>query len=348
MLTSMTILIAEDDRTCSIALRRSLEMLGHSVVVATDGEEACRLLCDRDDIDMVISDWMMPGMDGLELCRRVRKMSDRLYLYFILLTARTVREDRLAGLQAGADDFLTKPIDRVELAARLGVARRLLAAQAELHDRTVQLERLRDDLACQNERLEEMATSDGLTGLKNHRHFLGTLDLAVSFAGRQGMPLSVVMLDVDRFKDYNDSFGHPAGDQVLKAVARILRENVRDHDLVARYGGEEFVAILPATDARTGRAVGERVRAAIEGADWPRRGITASVGVATLGPGVEESAILVETADRALYRAKALGRNRVVHAHDVGDHADNPPREAAIAAAPDPSGRDDWSRFLAD
>jgi diguanylate cyclase (GGDEF)-like protein len=313
----MTILIAEDDPVSSLLLRRSLEGLDLDVVVARDGEEAWELIRARDDIRLVISDWMMPRIDGPELCRRIRGLADRPYVYFILLTAKVFREDRLAGLAAGADDFLTKPLDRAELAARINVARRLIATQEELRARSLQLERLHDELRQQNERLAELATSDGLTGLKNHRHFRSALDTGVSFAQRQGLPLSLIMLDVDHFKAYNDTYGHPAGDEVLSSLARLLRDGVREHDLVARYGGEEFVILLPATDAVASRAIAGRLRAAIASADWPHRAITASLGVATTGPGVDTSSVLVDLADQALYMSKARGRDTVTHADDL-------------------------------
>ena len=281
----MTILIAEDDPVSSLILRRALEGLSEEVIAAADGEEAWRIVREREDVRIVISDWMMPGLDGVDLCRRVRAQADRPYVYFMLLTAKAFREDRLAGLGAGADDFLTKPLDRAELTARLNVARRLLATQEELRLRSEQLERLHAELRRQNERLADLATSDGLTGLKNHRHFRDALEVGVSLANRQRAPFSLIMLDVDHFKEYNDAFGHPAGDDVLCDLARALRESVRDHDLVARYGGEEFVLLLPMTDADSARIVGERIRSAIAARTWRFRPITASLGIATTGPG---------------------------------------------------------------
>jgi two-component system chemotaxis response regulator CheY len=327
----MTILIAEDDPVSSLILRRSLEGLEQEVVVATDGEEAWRLVRDRQDIRLVISDWMMPRLDGVDLCRRVRGLTGRPYIYFILLTAKVFREDRLAGLAAGADDFLTKPLDRPELVARLNVARRLLATQEELRLLSEELERLHVELRRQNERLADLAASDGLTGLKNHRHFRDALELGVSLASRQEVPFSLIMLDVDHFKQYNDAFGHPAGDDVLCDLARTLRESVRDHDVVARYGGEEFVLLLPLTGAEDARAVAERIRRAIAASDWPLRPIRASLGIATTGPEVTTPTRLLELADRALYRSKAEGRDRVTHADDLGAEAEDRPALAAEA-----------------
>lgn len=315
----MTILIAEDDPISLRALRLNLEALGHVVLTASDGESAWRLVVDHPEVNLVLSDWMMPGVDGLELCRRVRdlSLSGRPYIYFILLTAKAHRDDRLAGLSAGADDFLTKPLDPAVLIARLTVALRLLATQNELYARTSQLERAQEELRRQNEQLAEIATSDGLTGLKNQRYFRAALDMAVSFASRQNLPLTLIMLDADEFKPYNDAFGHPAGDEALRVLAGALRENVRDHDLVARYGGEEFALLLPATDEAAGRSIGERIRLAVAGVAWPLRPVTASLGVAHTSPLVSTSEVLLSLADQALYHSKATGRNRVTHAVDL-------------------------------
>ncbi len=208
------------------------------------------------DMPLLISDWMMPNLDGLELCRRIR--TDRIgrYIYIILLTSLDRREDRVKGLRTGADDFLTKPPDPDELTVRLEVAGRILA----VHD---QLER-------QNARLAELASTDELTGVKNRRRFREDLELLFAQARRQGTPLSLILLDIDHFKEYNDSFGHPAGDEVLKAFGATLRETVRGHDVVARYGGEEFVVLLPATAADEAVDVAERLRSAIAGRGWLR------------------------------------------------------------------------------
>jgi diguanylate cyclase (GGDEF)-like protein len=329
----MTILIAEDDPVSSLVLRHSLAGLDEELVAATNGEEAWRIVRDRDDIRIVISDWMMPRLDGVELCRRIRALADRPYIYFILLTAKAFREDRLAGLGAGADDFLTKPLDRAELLARLSVARRLIATQEELRLRSEQLERLHAELRRQNERLAELATSDGLTGLKNHRHFRDALANGLSLANREKMPYSLVMLDVDHFKEFNDAFGHPAGDEVLCELARVLREGVREHDVVARYGGEEFVLLLPMTNAAGSGIVGERIRVAIASRAWPLRPITASLGIATTGPRVTSAARLLDLADRALYHSKAQGRNQVTHAHDLEAAGEESSRLASAPGA---------------
>lgn len=295
----MKILIAEDQLPTSRYLRRLLERMGHEVYEAGDGEEAWELI-RRDQPPLLISDWMMPRLDGLELCRRIRSQTVEGYTYIILLSARTSREDKLKGLNAGADDFLTKPLDADELCVRLEIASRIL----EVHQA----------LGRQNSRLIEMATTDDLTGVNNRRRFGEDLHLHAALAARHGLPLSLIMLDIDHFKKYNDSFGHLAGDDILRTIATILRSEVREHDLVARYGGEEFVLLLPSTGSEAAVEVAERLRKAVSRGTWNMVPLTASFGVATTDPthsiSIEE---LIAQADEALYHSKNAGRNRVTH-----------------------------------
>lgn len=199
----MTILLVEDDAPTIHAVAQLLGALGHEVVTAADGVEAWSLL-QRRCVQVVLADWMMPRMDGLELCRRIRGLAGRPYTYFVLFTGRGGCEERLEALAAGVDDFLAKPFDTRELAARLEIARRLLSMQ--------------EDLERKNVALRELATTDELTGLKNRRSFFEAMESHFALAARQGSPLSLVMLDVDQFKTYNDAFGHPAGDDVSVSV----------------------------------------------------------------------------------------------------------------------------------
>ena len=291
----MKILIAEDQPVAALYIRRILEDLGHQAEVAPDGEAAWRILRDGE-IPLLISDWMMPQLDGLELCRRLRAVRLDRYIYIILLTSLDRRDDRVKGLRAGADDFLTKPPDREELAVRLEIAERILAVH--------------DQLARQNALLAELASTDELTGVKNRRRFREDLDMLFGQAQRQRVPLSLILLDIDEFKPYNDAFGHPAGDRVLQQIGATLCSSVRGHDVVARYGGEEFVVLLPATGADEALHVAERLRTAIADHAWPHRPVTASFGVATSGPETPDPAALVNRADRALYLSKEAGRNR--------------------------------------
>jgi diguanylate cyclase (GGDEF)-like protein len=295
----MKILIAEDQLPTARYLRRLLEQMGHEVQEACDGEEAWEFL-RREPVPLLISDWMMPRLDGLDLCRRIRSQITDGYIYIILLTARNSREDKLKGLNAGADDFLTKPLDADELCVRLEIATRILDVHNALNR--------------QNSRLIEIATTDELTGVNNRRRFGEDLNLHAALAARHGLPLSLIMLDVDHFKQYNDTYGHLAGDDVLRTIATILRTEVREHDLVARYGGEEFVLLLPSTGPEAATEVAERLRKAISKGTWNMVQLTASFGVATTDPShmitVEE---LIAQADEALYYSKNAGRNRVTH-----------------------------------
>ena len=300
----MKILIAEDQEPSALFLQRMLERMGHEVTVARDGREAWNLTSETR-FPLIISDWVMPDLNGLELCRRIREQQEDSYTYIILITNKHSQQDRLVGLRAGADDFLVKPPDAEELAVRLEIAWRILAVYDELERR--------------NNMLAELAHSDELTGVKNRRRFREALEIYFSMARRQGLQLSMVMLDVDNFKDFNDRFGHPAGDEVLKEVGQALRDNIRKHDEVARVGGEEFAILLPDTDANLARDMAERIRATIEGNPWPLRPITASLGVATSEPETPSPAHLVEQADQALYHSKRSGRNRVSHFREVGD-----------------------------
>jgi diguanylate cyclase (GGDEF)-like protein len=293
----MKILVAEDQPTAALLLGHMLKQMGHDVAFVRDGEEAWTRL-ETGDAPLLISDWMMPQLDGLELCRRIRAAAAERYTYIILLTSRDRREDRLEGLRAGADDFLTKPPDPDELAVRLEIAQRLLAVY--------------DQLARQNARLAELVSVDELTGAKNRRRFREDLQLLFSQSIRLNVPLSLIMLDIDRFKAYNDAFGHPAGDEVLRKVVATLQATVRGHDVVARYGGEEFAVLLPMSEMPTALEVAERLRKAIACGPWPLRDVTASFGVATKDRESANAATLVDQADQALYHAKEAGRNRVV------------------------------------
>jgi diguanylate cyclase (GGDEF)-like protein len=315
--TSLNMLIVDHDRVSALILRKVLGQTGHAITTAPDGLAALEQL-EREVFQVVITDWTMPNLDGLELCRRIRQGVDQvMYIYVIVLSARSCRDDRLAAYAAGADDFLAKPVDRGELIARIEVARRIIHVQQEMRRRSRELEVMHDELKRHCTILTEAAIIDGLTGLKNRRHFREVLESGFSFVSRQKLPISLVMVDVDHFKNYNDSFGHPACDDALTEIGRILRDNARDHDVVARYGGEEFVLLLSATDSRGARLVSERLRTKIESGHWPKRSITASSGVATASPITASTLQLVDEADRALCHSKRSGRNCVTHFEDA-------------------------------
>lgn len=311
----MNILIAEDQAPAALWLRHVLERRGHEVEVAADGQAAWEALI-KGGSRLVLADWMMPRLDGVSLCRRIRAELLSPYIYFVLLTCRDGRADRLEGLRAGADDLLTKPVDPDELDVRLEIAGRILAVHEALDRR--------------NALLSQMASTDPLTGIKNRRRFGEDLEHHAALMARHGRPLSLLLLDVDHFKDYNDDFGHPAGDDVLRRLAEVLRLELRESDVLSRYGGEEFAVLLPATDAEAAREVAERLRVVVAEMRMPRRPVTISIGIATAEAGrVCEPTQLVEAADAALYRAKRAGRDRVVHAADQV-----PGLEASVASLP--------------
>ena len=312
----MNILIAEVQPPAALYLLRTLERIGHEVTVARDGEEAWRIIQNRP-VPLLISDWMMPNLDGPELCRRIRASATDHYTFIILLTSRDRREDRLTGLRAGADDFLIETrLTLTSWLVRLEIAERILAVHYQL--------------ALRNAQLVELATVDELTGTKNRRRFREDLELLFGQADRLDSPLSLIMLDLDHFKQYNDSFGHPAGDEVLHWAGSILAKAViraPRRSAPARYTAVRDLSwLLPATDAIEALEVAERLRSAIACRPWPHRKMTASLGVATAGPDTGNAAALVDQADQALYHSKFSGRNQVNHYKDCA-------RLAHLAAA---------------
>lgn len=296
----MKILIADDDPVSRHLLERTLAGLGHEVVAVSDGSAATAALVEVDGPPLAILDWMMPGADGLTVCRSVRQRGSP-YVYIIILTGRQRREDMVAALDAEVDDFLTKPFDALELRARVRSGERVLDLQERL-------------LRTQHQ-LRKQATHDGLTGLWNRSMVLDQLTTELGRAGRERKPLSIAMADIDNFKHINDAHGHGAGDVVLREAAERMRSVLRLYDGLARYGGEEFMLLLPGCDTTTALDIAERARAAV--AAEPARmdvlalPMTISVGVACTVDATLDPTALIAAADEALYRAKAKGRNCV-------------------------------------
>ncbi len=300
----MRLLIADDDPVSRRLLARTVEEMGHEVIAVQDGLEAWTVL-QQESIHLVIADWMMPEMDGLDLVRRIRATTRDRYIYVILLTSRNEKSDVIDGLAAGADDYIVKPFDREELLFRIRSGERVV--------------RLEEALAERNRQLAMMALVDGLTGIGNRRSFDDQFHRTFSQAVRYHNPLGVVMVDIDHFKRYNDTLGHEAGDEALRRVARCLAAGVRASDAVFRYGGEEFVVLLPETRADGAREVAQRLvdRVRAEGIPHPEnpphRVVTISAGVAAFEPGMLlDEQELLKAADDALYEAKRAGRDRVV------------------------------------
>jgi two-component system cell cycle response regulator len=307
----MRILVAEDNAASRQIFEAAVKSLGHECVVATGGEEAWRLF-ETVDVDAVISDRVMPGMDGIELCRRIRASGREAYTYFIFLTVLDHKADVLRGMEAGADDYLVKPLDINELRMRLLVASRVTSLHRQLSQQSAQLERL-------NLRLFEQSRTDPLTQLGSRLKLSEDLENINARADRYGHTCCAVMCDIDFFKAYNDGNGHLAGDEVLQAVARALMNTARSGDQVYRYGGEEFLILLPEQSLDAGLAAAERYRQAVEELAIPHDSnptdhvVTISAGVALLShSGGKSVAAWLNEADAALYRAKQLGRNQVV------------------------------------
>jgi two-component system chemotaxis response regulator CheY len=308
------ILIVDDDPQSRRLLAVNLAFAGHSVVEAPDGESAWALF-QQERQRLIITDWMMPGMDGMQLIQKIRAAQDEGYTYIMMVTGLGTKPQRITGLESGADDYLTKPFDPGELLARVTIGERIL--------------KLEESLMASRRQMEVLAMHDTLTGLFNRRaiHDRALAELNRVARGTASSPLSVILLDVDRFKTINDTYGHEAGDRTLQLVAELLAQQLRSYDVLGRWGGEEFLMLLPGASAEEAAAAAERIRAALAQTELPVPGATvllsASLGVATLEteagplvPGVAEASEawldqLVRAADRALYQSKNAGRNRV-------------------------------------
>jgi two-component system, cell cycle response regulator len=295
------ILIAEDDPISRRMLEAFLVKWGFQVMTAADGLEALRILEKQDAPTLAVLDWMMPGLEGPQVCQRVREHPDRPYVYILLLTARSQKGDLLRGLESGADDYLTKPFDAQELRARLHVGQRILDLQ--------------DGLIAAREELRFRATHDLLTGIGNRGAALDAINRERSRQIREGGSFGVILIDIDHFKIINDTYGHLCGDAVLKEAASRMTGCVRPYDTLGRYGGEEFLVVAPSSDGPGTLALAERIRKSIDSAAvntevGPVR-ITVSCGIAASIPDkVLDSQALLHAADQALYRAKEQGRNR--------------------------------------
>jgi two-component system, cell cycle response regulator len=307
MTQPLDVLVVDDDAATRAGMARAVRALGHSCREAPDGDVAWALLQEHS-ADVVISDWQMPKMSGPELCRRTRTASeDAPYTYFILVTGFHDRAHLLEGMAAGADDFQKKPIDLDELEARLMSAARVVALHRRLAERT-------DHLRRDSQTFFAASRTDPLTGVGNRLRMNEELAAARSRAERYGHRYAVAICDVDRFKDFNDTFGHLAGDEALRRVADAVRGMLRVGDSVYRYGGEELVVLLPEQSLPEGARALERIRAAVEklGIAGPHGVLTVSAGVAALDTGVDPTVeAWLARADAALYEAKANGRNRV-------------------------------------
>ena len=295
----MKILVADDSNVSRHLLSSMVKKWGYDVVSASDGTQAWEVLRQPDAPRLAVLDWMMPGLTGPQVCEMVRQKGGDAYIYILLLTGRTQKEDVIEGMTAGADDYVVKPFDQQELKVRLRAGRRIVELQ--------------DELLSAREALLKQATHDALTGLKNRACIREILAQHMSNARQAGSPLGVIMLDLDKFKQVNDVHGHAAGDLVLIAASERIQNVLDEGDAVGRYGGEEFLIVAPKPAADLA-VLAERVRAAIAVepvASGPTLlTVTASLGYASYCPNVDAETLL-RAADEALYRAKHNGRNRV-------------------------------------
>jgi len=294
----MKVLVVDDDPIHTRQLEVTLGRWGFDICTARNGVEALHLLSEKKPIQLVVADWMMPEMDGITLCRNIRRDFNEPYVYLILLTSRDCRDDVIAGLDSGADDYLTKPIHHAELKARIRAAKRIVDLQNRL-------------LATQ-EQLRVEATHDALTGIWNRRAILESLEREIQRAQRQYASIWVALIDLDHFKRINDTHGHLVGDDALRETAQRITSAVRPYDYVGRYGGEEFLVVAPGYDPAHALDLAERIRAMFESAPIATSGpvvqVTLSLGVVTLTGGAKIKDVLA-AADEALYEAKSGGRN---------------------------------------
>ncbi len=320
----MKILIADDSIVSRHLLEATLRKWGYEVTVACDGAEAWDILQRDSAPALAILDWVMPELTGPEVCKKVRQQQGQEpYTYLLLLTSKSMKEDLIEGMDAGADDYIIKPFDQHELQVRLRAGTRIVKLQQELR---------------------RQAAHDPLTGVLSRSKAFEMFDRELQRSVRDNLPLSVLLVDLDHFKNVNDTYGHLAGDEVLREAARRLKDGVRSYDVLSRYGGEEFLILMPGCDEAAARTQAERLRAAIcagpisiASANDVAYMLTASFGVTISSPmSLESPESLVRVADEALYAAKRRGRNRVVfHSTDTltTDVAEESAKLAPVGAA---------------
>ncbi len=300
------ILVVEDNKIQSKIIQDCLSQNGYDVIAVENGMAAFKA-AKGGSVDLILLDRVLPDMDGSQVCRWLKLDQKSRDIPVIMLTAKAEMSDRVSGLEAGADDYLPKPFDETELTARITARLRAKEQQDELKARNRQLE---DKLT----RVESLAITDPLTSLFNRRRFESVLANELKRAVRYRHQLSLMFIDLDRFKDVNDTFGHQTGDIVLKQAAQIIRKSVREVDTAARWGGEEFVVLSPNTTTENALRIAERIRSSFEAYVFDGlegRRLTTCVGVAGTSPSIDTQDKLINAADMALYEAKNNGRNRV-------------------------------------
>ncbi len=300
----MKFLIVEDEAVSRLVLQRILQNQGYEVLVAKDGQEGWEIFQrEKKNIYLLVIDWMMPVMNGLELCKKIRKAETSHYVYIIFLSAKGEKKDIVKGLKAGADDYLTKPFDKEEMLSRINVGLRII--------------KLEQALKKANQKLYILATLDGLTKILNRRELFNRLKEELSRASRKRTPFYLFMLDIDHFKKVNDRYGHDAGDKVLVEIVNRIKSQLRSYDIVGRYGGEEFLIGISKADKKVVKEIAERLRRCIcekpFNIDDKSLTVSISVGLAEVEPSRDvDLEAAIKMADIALYKAKQQGRNRVI------------------------------------
>ena len=311
----MRVLVADDDPLSLHMVVYRMRQWGHEVVTCSDGEEAWKIVQSEQVPQIAILDWMMPGLDGLQVCQKIRARSGDPYVYVILLTGKDDTQDLITGLEAGADDYLCKPFHLGELEARLRSGKRIVDLQTEL--------------IAARETLRVQAMQDPLTKSLNHGAIMEYLHRELARAQRDSLPLSVIMADLDDFKQVNDTFGHLAGDYVLVEATRRFHECLRPYDAIGRYGGEEFLIVLPGSDSSTAMKQAERIQASLSenpiAISDSAIAITVSQGVTTWEPPFSDDVrALINAADNALYLVKSSGRDGIEYmAYDQDRQAEH-------------------------
>jgi len=298
-----TILVVDDLAVNIQLLSAYLSSVGYHVITARDGQEALDKVATCE-LDLILLDVMMPNVNGFEVCERLKKSAASSFIPIIMVTGLNDVEHKVRAMEAGADDFVSKPFNRVELLTRV--------------KSLLRIKQLYEELEMAKESLRQLSITDGLTGLFNYRHFREQLEQELNRARRHNLHVSLAMADIDYFKKFNDAYGHPAGDILLSAIGHLFKENIRKIDLAARYGGEEFSLVLVETNKHAAGIVAEKIKrlvaehtfTGINGHAGHR--ITISMGVATFPDDAVISDELIRIADARLYRAKENGRNCVI------------------------------------
>jgi two-component system cell cycle response regulator len=313
----LRILLVDDDRAVLMIMKMLLDTSGHTVAVARNGIEALSMI-ESFMPQVIITDWAMPQMDGIEFCKVLRRNPAWRNIYVFMMTAQESTDRLVEAFEAGANDYLTKPVNPKVLGARLSAGQRVVQLQEELEYERQQLHKFSGELAASNQRLQQLALTDALTDLPNRRFANEHLERQWASAQRNNSPLSCMMVDIDYFKQVNDTYGHKVGDDVLKQVANALQLSVRKQDVVCRLGGEEFLVICPDVQAELLYRYAERLRqnVAVLTFNDPATGrnfkLTISIGGASRKPDLSTSEMLLQLADKRLYTAKEDGRNRTV------------------------------------